>query len=165
MHVFIKMYTYVFYFDLFFFPLEHFVSTKFGETAEMLPRWRISLNLSPLCAPTFLSGWRETPPTDAPVPLMPWPRYEERRSFSKVPRLKPRKQMGRTDRETDGQADGPVEDASSRSIHSQVGRIPLGSSRRSQTIAGRLASASDRRGAQTERPSMIGRQGTGGGGV
>lgn len=49
------MFTSVFYFDLFFFPLEHFVSTKFGETAEMLPRWRISLNLSPLCAPTRLA--------------------------------------------------------------------------------------------------------------
>lgn len=72
--------------------------------------------------------------------------------------------MGQTDRETDGQVDGPVEDASSRSIHSQVGCIPLGSGRRSQTLAGRLASASDRRGAQTERPSLIW-QGTGWGGL
>lgn len=72
--------------------------------------------------------------------------------------------MGRTDRETDGQVDGPVEDAPSRSIHSQVGRIPLGSSCRSQTIAGCLTSASDRRKAQTEHPSLIGWQCTGGGG-
>lgn len=60
----------------------------FRAQPSVLPNFSFVLPPTFLSALPSLSDWREMPQTDVPRTLMPWPKYEERPSFSKV--LKPK---------------------------------------------------------------------------